>query len=402
MLLLAAGAMAWLAGGAGARLGLPGFTQEPQAVAGPGSPAQPATPVLEFTAHEVVAPQAQRWSAWLEFSGPLVAPQTATLRSRAAGTLLALSVTEGQRVQTGQLLARLELPELGSRLAERQAQLEAVRATLAQAQRQHANNESLAQQQFISPSALDHSRLALQGAQAQVAAAAAALDTTRSGLRDTSLVAPIAGIVAKRHALPGEQVAAEQPLLTLVDLRTLELWAHVGTHEVARLAPGQPVQVRVEGLDGPVAGRIERIAPAAEPGTRAIAVVVALANPGERLRAGQYATARVELVPTAGSPDHLTVPEAAVLQASGQDQVWVIDQGHLARRAVQLGRRDATSGRVEVLQGLQADSQVLAARFDNLREGAPAKVMAATATAQAPDTARSGGPATAGAASLPN
>ena len=118
---------------------------------------------------------------------------------------------------------------------------------------------------------------------------------------------------------------------------------------------------------------IARIAPAAEPGTRSIGVTIELANPKETLRAGQYAVVGATL------PDEtqrLTVPATAVGQTSGQDHVWVIENGTLARRAIMVGRRDARDGRVEVLQGIQPASTVLAARFENLREGAKAVVVA--------------------------
>jgi RND family efflux transporter MFP subunit len=167
-------------------------------------------------------------------------------------------------------------------------------------------------------------------------------------------------------------VSPEQQVLTIVDLAQLELAGTVGTHDVARLAPGAPVQVQVEGVDKPVAGRIARIAPAAEPGTRSIGVTIALDNPKEQLRAGQYALARAVL---ADGTQRLTLPVAAVGNTSGQDHVWVIESGVLARRAVTLGRRDEREGRVEVLQGLKPESRVLAARFDNLREGAKALVV---------------------------
>jgi len=203
------------------------------------------------------------------------------------------------------------------------------------------------------------------------AAAVAQLDATRVSLREAALVAPISGIVAKRHVVPGEKVSVEQTLLTIVDLSRLELAGLVGTHEVPRLQPGMPVQVRVEGMPAPVTGRLARIAPAAEAGTRSIGVTIGLDNPKETMRAGQYAMARVEI---ADDTQRLTVPLAAVGNTSGQDHVWVIDQGALLRRAVTLGRRDAASGRVEVLTGLSADAQVLGARFDNLREGAKAMV----------------------------
>ena len=123
-------------------------------------------------------------------------------------------------------------------------------------------------------------------------------------------------------------------------------------------------------------------------GTRSIAVAVELSNPQEVLRAGQYAVARVDL---ADSTQRLTLPVAAVTKTSGQDYVWVIEKSAvsesaaskgaapesvLARKAVTLGRRDERNGRVEVLAGITPQNVALAARFDNLKEGAKALVVA--------------------------
>lgn len=331
---------------------------------------------LEFTAREVVQPQLGAMPLVLEFSGPLVAPSTAVVRAKASGTLVALTVAEGSRVKAGQPLGRIDLSELDSRVAERHAMLESARAQLAQAERTHASNQRLADQQFISPIALDASRSALETARAQVRAAQAQLDTTRVGLREAALVAPISGVVHKRHVVPGEKLSVEQQVLTIVDLGQLELAGSVGTHEVSRLATGMPVQVRVEGTSADVTGTLARIAPAVEAGTRSIGVTIALANPKESFRAGQYALARVVIADPA---QRLTLPASAIGTTSGQHHVWVIESGTLVRRAITTGRRDERDGRVEVLQGLAANHQVLAARFDNLREGAKAVVVQRTA-----------------------
>lgn len=341
-----------------------------------GKPAEaPAgPPPLAFVAREVTLPQRAAMPERIEFSGPLVAPQTAIVRAKAAGTLLALDVAEGSRVKAGQVLGRMDLSELASRVAERDAQLAAAKATLVQAQRTHESNERLAQQKFISPIALENSRAALETARGAYDAAAAARDTVRTTMREAALVAPIAGIVAKRHAVPGEKLAEEQQLLTIVDIRELELAGSVGTHEVGKLTPGMTAEVRIEGLSEPFAGRIARIAPAAEAGTRSIGVTIALDNPAERLRAGQYAVAAVTLK---DKTERLTLPVDAVARVGGQDHVWVIENGVLARRAVKLGRRDDAAGRVELLSGVPEKATVLAMRFDNLREGAKAQVAAA-------------------------
>ena len=240
-----------------------------------------------------------------------------------------------------------------------------------------------------SPAALDSSRAAVETARAQLAAAQASLNSTRVSLRDAALVAPIAGIVAKRHVVPGEKLAAEQQVLTIVDLGRLELAGSVGTHEVSRLSPGMAVQVTVEGNDQPVTGRLARIAPAAEPGTRSIGVTIELPNPKESLRAGQYALAQVTL---ADPQQRLTLPVGAIGSLAGQSHVWLIAEGKLQRRAVMLGRRDEREGRVEVLDGVVAQAQVLGSRFENLREGAKASIVATkvapVASASSPSAAR--------------
>lgn len=330
-------------------------------------------PVLEFVAGEVLKPLRVSMPEQIEFSGPLVAPGTVVVRAKAPGTLLSLAVAEGSRVRAGQVLGQIDLEELRHRVAERNASVASARAQLEQAERQHKANQGLADQKFIAPTALETSRAALEAARAQLAVAQAQFDSSQVTLRQAALIAPINGVVAKRHALPGEKLAAEQQLLSIVDLSKLELAGLVGTHEVSRLKPGMPVQVRIEGVDRAVQARIARIAPAAEPGTRSIGVTLELDNPKEEFRAGQYAVARVELPDEA---ERMALPMTAVIGSAGQEQVWIIENGALVRRAVTTGRRDQREGRVEVLKGLAPEAQVLAARFDNLREGAKATIVA--------------------------
>lgn len=360
-LIAAWGLGTWNAGKAGASLATTGTSA---GASGKGAD-KPAT-VLEFLPSELVSPQWLPIDEVIEFSGPLVAPGTAVVRAKVPGTLAVLSVEEGTRVRPGQVIGRILAQEAESRAQERSAMLESARAALAQAQRTHAQNESLAAQRFISQAALEASRSALDTARAQAAAAEAALNTARLSLSDASIVAPIAGIVSRRHALPGEKVSLEQTLVTVVDISKLELAGAVGMHEVARLKAGMAVQVTVEGLPTPIAGTIARIAPAAEPGTRSIGVAVVLPNPGEMMRGGQFAVARVRLSEPA---PRLTLPEAAVRSSSGQHHVWVLSDGRLQRRVVLLGRRDPALARVEIREGVTPEATVLAAAFDNLKEG---------------------------------
>lgn len=341
---------------------------------------------LEFTPAEVVRPVLAAMPERIEFSGPLMAPRTAVVRAKAAGTLLSLSVAEGSRVKAGQALGTIDLSDLQSRAAERAAGVDSAKARVVESERLFKSNEDLANQHFISANALESSRATLETARAQLRSAQAQLATSALGIREAALVAPISGLVGRRNVVPGEKVSAEQELLTVVDLSTLELAGVVGTHQVSSLRPGQALQVRVEGAADLVEGRIDRIAPTAEAGTRGIRVVVVLANPHEAFRAGQYASALVSLD---DAVQRLTVPAAAVGQASGQDFVWTLEGGALVRRIVITGRRDTAHERVEVVRGLKPDADVLALRFDTLREGAPAKVVARPAGAGTPGASAS-------------
>jgi len=335
---------------------------------------------LDFTPNEASKPLQLALPQVVEFSGPLVAPNTAIVRAKATGTLLSLDVQEGQRVKAGEPIGRIDVSDLQSKVAERAANLAAVRTTLDQAQRTHESNIGLANDKFISPIALENSKSALESAKAGVAAAQAALDSARIALRDASLLAPISGIVSKKYVVSGEKVTAEQQVVTIVDLHLLELAGTVGTQEVGQLTTGMPVTLKIEGLDKPIDGKLARIAPAAEAGTRSIGVVVQLQNPKETMRAGQYAVAQVQI---GDATPRLTVPISAISSASGQEYVWTVEKGKLLRRTVTTGRRDPVKGRAEVIEGLAPDVPVLGARFDNLREGAKARVVA-VATAATP------------------
>jgi RND family efflux transporter MFP subunit len=328
---------------------------------------------LEFTPAEVAQPVLATMPMVVEFSGPLVAPRTAIVRAKAAGTLLTLDVAEGSRVRAGQVIGQIDLSDLQTKVSDRAALVESAQASLAEAERQHTANVGLAAQNFISSTALQSSQARLDSARAQLKSAQAQLSVSRIGVKEATLAAPISGIVGKRYVVPGEKVSAEQQIVTVVDLATLELAGSVGTHEISLLRPGLAVDVRVEGQGRLVSGRIDRIAPSAEAGTRAIGVVVVLENKGEKFRAGQYAEAHVVIADDAA---RLTVPSGAVGQASGQDYVWTIEKGTLVRRIVITGRKDPAAGRVEVRKGIGSDAQVLAERFDNLKEGAQARIVA--------------------------
>jgi RND family efflux transporter MFP subunit len=242
-------------------------------------------------------------------------------------------------------------------------------------------NVRLLNDKFISQNAFDSTESSYSVARGTLKSAEAQLQLAQNALSDADVVAPLAGIVAKRHVQPGEKVAIEAPIVTIVDLTALELQAMVPAIDVPELRIGMPVQLAVDGFgERRFEGRIERINPATEPGTRAILVYVGLPNADSTLRSGMFSTGRIALAASTPAP---TLPFAAVRNEAGQPYIWMIDGGKLVRRIVITGRRDETNGRVEIKSAVPAQMPVLAARFDNLKEGAPALVKAPTSSQNA-------------------
>jgi RND family efflux transporter MFP subunit len=296
----------------------------------------------------------------------------ATVKAKVSGDVKQITVREGDPVQAGQMLVRVDTADLDAKLIERQGQLESAKAQLALAEKTLSTNQKLLKQNFISQTAFDSSESNMNVTRGSVKSAEAQVRLAQNALRDAVATAPLSGIVAKRHVQPGEKVAFDTPLVTVVDLKAIELQAMVPAIDIPELKAGMSVDLTVDGFgERKFAGRIERINPATEPGTRAILVFVGIPNPNNELRGGMFATGRVAL---AASAPVLSLPVNAVRSEAGQTFVWTIEDGKLVRRMVVLGRRDEETGRVELKTALPAGLKVLAARFDNLKEGAPALV----------------------------
>jgi membrane fusion protein (multidrug efflux system) len=330
-------------------------------------------PPLEFVQSDVVKLQPKRLTVELTVPGSVQAVSQATVRSKLSAEVKRVLVREGDRVASGQTVAEFDTAQLKAQFAERTATLASARAQLATTERTRQANAQLVKQNFISQNAFDTADSAYQAQLAAVAAAAAQVEQTQLQLNDSVVRAPISGIIAKRHVQPGEKVAFDAPMLAIVDLSQLEVQAQEPVSDVPQVRKGMPAQVEIEGIAGrPFAGRVERINPSTEAGTRTVNIYVSLPNEDSILKAGMFAKVALITMPTT---ELSSLPASAVRVESGQHYVWVIADGKLARRNVAVGRRDEREQLVEITSGLTADDVVLATKFDNLKDGLAAKVV---------------------------
>jgi RND family efflux transporter MFP subunit len=341
-------------------------------------------PPLEFNQTDIVTLQPKRLALELALQGSVQAVSQATVRSKLSAEVKHVLVREGDRVTTGQKIAEFDTAQLRAQLAERNATLESARAQLATTERTRQANAQLVKQNFISQNAFDTADSAYQAQLAAVAAAQAQLDLTQLQLGDSVVRAPLSGTIAKRYVQPGEKVGFDAPLLAIVDLTQLEVQAQAPVSDVPQIRTGIAANVEIEGLAGRVfTGRVERINPSTEPGTRTINLYVSLANEGSVLRAGMFARVLLSL---SGESELPALPLSALRsETGGPSYVWVLADGKLARREVAVGRRDERAQFVEIRSGLMPGDQVIATKFDNLKDGLAARVIGAVGPARVAD-----------------
>lgn len=332
--------------------------------------------VVELAASDVVTARTRELAQGLPISGSLKAVNAALVKARVAGELQGLTVREGDRVQAGQVIARVEATEYQARLRQAQQQADAARAQSDIAQRQFDNNRALVDQGFISKTALDTSTSNLQAAQANHQAALAAVDVARKALDDTVLRAPINGLVAQRLAQPGERVAVDARVVEVVDLSRLELEATLSAAESVSVRVGQQATLQIEGAAQPVAARVLRISPSAQAGSRSVLVYLSIEG-SAGLRQGLFAQGTLDT----GRSQGLTVPLNAVRTDKPAPYVQVVEQAQVAHREVSLGARGEADGeRMVLVQGLAENSVVLRGHLGPLRAGTTVKFTPAAGT----------------------
>lgn len=371
----------WLVAGVAALVlvGLLGRTLVARQAASVAVAPAPAA-AIELAAGDVATARRAELVTQLQVSGGLKAAQSAVVKAKVAAELKTLTVREGDRVAAGQLIGQLDNTETTWRLRQAEDQAAAAQAQLDVAQRTLDNNKSLVNQGFISRNALDTSVSNVAGAAASLQAARAAAEIARKAVKDCEIRAPLSGMVSVRVAQPGERVAVDGRIVEVVDLSHIELEAAVAPEDVLALRVGQTARVQVDGLAETLAGRVARINPSAQTGTRSVMAYLALPASAQAagLRQGLFARATVDLQRQTA----LVVPTSALRFDQALPFVLLVENGKVVRRTVVTGARGDVEidGRVEaaieVKQGLQDGAMVLRGTVGSLRDGTLLKVAA--------------------------
>jgi membrane fusion protein (multidrug efflux system) len=344
-LALAVTAIVVIAAFGGRRVGLFGGSVQGSPAAGPGE--MPPMPVDVDTARRGSVVDAVR------VTGRIEAVQAVDLRPDEQGRVTELLFQEGDAVEAGTPLVRIDDAMLRAQAERATADRDLALQQLERVRRLRAENAA-------SPADLERVEAAARSADASLAVLQ--LQIERSTVR-----APFAGVVGQRFVSAGDYVTTGTRLLTLQTMDPQRAVIEVPERHAAQLRRGQAVEFTVAAQPGRTFhALVDFIDPVVQPTSRTIVVKGRAPNPDHRLKAGMFIEARLA---TATRGDAIVVREDAIQPLRTANVVWAVADGKASRRVVQLGSR--SQGVVEIVSGVQAGEQVVVGGLERMAEGMP-------------------------------
>ena len=357
---------------------------------------------------------------YFEASGSLAGDEQTDVAPQMAGKVVAVGVDMGSYVKRGQMIVKLDDVDSKLRVQQQQAQLEQMKASLRQAEEkvgmrpgqpfdlnkipEVANArvaldlaeknlrraEKLIESGDVSRSAYDQQKAqrdqlrevyegalslarqnyaAVMTARANVANAESQLNLARRNLSYALVFSPIDGFVSERSADLGEYVSPTTKVATIVRINPLRVRIDIPEQAIPAISVGQSVSVTTSAWpDKNFSGRIARVSPSVTAASRTLTVEAEVENGSGALKPGQFATVRI--LQSRAQPAVL-VPARSVRTESGVSRVFVIKDGHVQERVVQVGQTEGDL--VQIKNGVAGDEQVATSNVEQLADGMAVK-----------------------------
>lgn len=287
-----------------------------------------------------------------EAVGTVRAKREVLIAPRIMGTLLELPYREGDTVESGKMLARLDDRDIRARLEQARSAVASAQSEYARAQSDYERFKRLRDQEAVPQQQFEAVQAAYRAAEARLKGAQEALREAEVNMGFALITSPVTGYVVEKHMNVGDMASPGRPILTIQETGGLRLEAAVREGLAGSVEVGDVLRVRIDALQLDLTGKVEEKVPAADPMTRSFLVKVSLPQtPG--LRSGMFGRLSI---PT-GTVTPLTVPAGAVQKVGAVETVWVIGEGTSPeRRYVRTGR--IYEDRVEILSGLTEGERV--------------------------------------------
>ena len=318
-----------------------------------------AAPIVELAKAEVFSVQLMPLRHTVHLSGSLRPVNQSFLKAEVAAHVEDVLVREGQPVAKGDVLARLDVADLTSKLNEKLSLLEQAKAQLVLAEKNRTAKLTLREQGYATQTTANEVESAYRVQQANVQAIETQIAVARKAQSDAIIRAPIAGFIGERNVNPGDRVAIDGKLFTIVDLTEMELEAMISANDISHVAVGQNVDFQVPGLDlTRFTGQVVRINPTTKSGTRSIPVYIQVRNDGSQLRGGMFAVG--EIVVDRSEPQ-VAVPIGAVRTEGDARYELKIADGLVSKQRVAVKGEPDSSELIAVTDGLATDDLIISA-----------------------------------------
>jgi len=316
-----------------------------------------------------VADQAEKAAATplpVEVSAPLTADIFATYQSttnisadseapvlaRVSGEVVEILVEEGDTVEEGQVLARLDGERLRLQMIEAKANLEKTRKS-------YERYIQLHERGLVSASIFE-------GLKFDLDALNASYELKRLNYSYTKIRAPISGVVSSREIKLGQHLMAGAPAFKITDTTVLVAYLNIPQTELSKISAGDTAMVRVDAIpELAFHATIDRISPTIDPRNGTFRATASIDNENDDLAPGMFGRFKIAYEKHA---DALLIPAAALIEEDSETVVYVVHDGSASRRAVEIGIR--SDGLVEVLDGLDLNDRIVVTGQSGLRDGA--------------------------------
>lgn len=296
-------------------------------------------------------------SAYYSNTATLEAEQEATVVSKVRGIIEEIYVEEGDMVQAGQVIAKIE---------DDQYQIEADRtkATLDRLYNEYQRNKELYERELIAAETYQNSQYEYESQKATYALA-------ELNLEYTSVRSPISGIISRRHVKAGNMIGTDQPMYRVTDFTPLQAILHIPEHEMSKIRKDQRAELRVDALPNQTfVGHVERISPVVDSETGTFKVTIYVDETKDMLRPGMFG--RVKIVYDTRENTRM-IPKSAVISEDLAQSVYVIKDSLAFKKVIQTGYTNGSN--VEVINGLDDGEMVVTIGQGSLQDSSKVSVI---------------------------
>ena len=296
-------------------------------------------------------------SAYYSTTATLEAEEEAQVVAKVRGTVKELNVEEGDYVETGQVLTRLE---------DEQLEIEAQRArsTMDRLHNEYQRNKELFEKNLVSAEQYENAKFEYE-------AQRSAYELAQLKVEYTAIRAPISGVISERMVKVGNMVNADQEVFRITDFDPLLAILHVPEHEMSKLRKDQTALIQADAISNRTfEGKVLRISPVVNPETGTFKVTVAIDDKTSQLKPGMFG--RVRIVYDT-HPNALMIPKNAVLSEDGSNSVYVIKDNLAYRKEIQTGYVNGTN--IEILDGIGEGETVVTIGQSSLQDSALVQVI---------------------------